>query len=83
MERMISAGLQLLLSVELYSNKRELRKSLSKNHCKGLVDPGRLIPFVKRDPPVTNDNKKMSLFENFGTVKQFYTIVLHGQTQLS
>lgn len=80
MERIISAG---LLSVELDSNKRGLRKSLSKNRCKGLMAPGRLIPVVKRAPPVTNDNKKMSLFENFGTVKQFYTIISHSQTRLN
>lgn len=80
MERIISAG---LLSVELDSNKRGLRKSLSKNRCKGLVAPERLIPVVKRDTLVTNDNKKMSLFENFGTVKQFYTIISCSQTRLS
>lgn len=40
------------------------------------MDLDGLVPVGKRDQPVTDDNKKMSLFENFGTVKRLYTIII-------
>lgn len=80
MERIISAELQLLVPVESHSKGRGLGKRSSKNLCRASWTWE--TPVVQRDPPVTNDIKKTSLFENFSTVKWFYTIIAHSQTRL-
>lgn len=76
MDRIISAEPQLLLPVECQSKTRGFRAHQRTSAGASWTWE---TPVVQRDPAVTNDIKKMSLFENFSTVERFYTIIARSQ----